>query len=447
MRKLKFFLCFLFVIWLPIEFYAQSRKTESMVDMLNVIRCEKFDFVLPQAMRENNIDMWIHVMGTKYVEEGNLDPLRLDLGGNTGYFIFTDRGHERIERAAFGSIENSIENSGAYDIVKGDISDEQLERFVAERDPKRIAVNFSDWLAVADGISYTDYRRLANAIGDKYSNRIVSAENVITDFRTRRVMSEIVFFGELCKKTVEVMEKAFDSVEPGKTTLKDLAMWLKSQNMEAGFGSLIQFGLPGVFVRDPDGHEWEADDHVVQGGDLVHLDFGLIMMNYRTDIKRLAYVLREGETTLPSEFRSAFDDSLEALKVFRKNIKVGRTAGETFEILKAKLEEAGFIYANEDEFDKNIDSRKTQVHFDFHCLGHNWGDEAVGPRISPWGQDRAHLKIPAYHLFVLEHMIHRPVPEWGKGKHIYMAIEYDAIVTDRGVEYLYPPIKEIRLIR
>jgi hypothetical protein len=44
-------------------------------------------------------------------------------------------------------------------------------------------------------------------------------------------------------------------------------------------------------------------------------------------------------------------------------------------------------------------------------------------------------------------MIHRPVPEWGKGKHIYMAIEDDAIVTDRGVEYLYPPIKEIRLIR
>jgi len=255
MNKLKFFLCFFSIFSLPLGVHAQSRKTEAMVDTLNVIRGEKFDFVLPQAMRENNIDMWIHVMGTKNVEEGNLDPLRLDLGGNTGYFIFTDIGKERIERAAFGSIEESVEKSGAYDIVKGDISDKQLGLFVAERDPKRIAVNFSDWLAVADGISYTDYRRLANALGKKYKNRIVSAENVITDFRTRRVMSEIVFFGELCKKTVEVMESAFDTVVPGKTTLKDLAMWLKDQNMSAGFGSLIQFGLPGVFVRDEDVRE------------------------------------------------------------------------------------------------------------------------------------------------------------------------------------------------
>ena len=30
---------------------------------------------------------------------------------------------------------------------------DELTEFVAERDPKTIAVNYSDWLAVADGIS------------------------------------------------------------------------------------------------------------------------------------------------------------------------------------------------------------------------------------------------------------------------------------------------------
>ena len=44
-------------------------------------------------------------------------------------------------------------------------------------------------------------------------------------------------------------------------------------------------------------------------------------------------------------------------------------------------------------------------------------------------------------------MIYDPVPEWGQGKHISLSIEDDVTVTERGVEFLYPPIKQIRLIR
>lgn len=44
--------------------------------MLRLIRHEKFDLVLPGALRDNNVDMWIHV-----VESGKKDPLGLDLGG------------------------------------------------------------------------------------------------------------------------------------------------------------------------------------------------------------------------------------------------------------------------------------------------------------------------------------------------------------------------------
>ena len=80
-------------------------------EMLNLIRREKFDIVLPKTMRENKIDMWIHVM-----REGNPDPLALDLGGDSGYFIFTDRGGDRIERAVLGGGGYTVRNSGAYDI-------------------------------------------------------------------------------------------------------------------------------------------------------------------------------------------------------------------------------------------------------------------------------------------------------------------------------------------
>jgi len=417
-----------------------------MVDVLNVIRTEKFDYVLPQAMRENNVDMWIQVMGANNVEEGNLDPLRLDLGGNTGYFIFTDRGGDRIERAAFSHVSGDVRSSGAYDIIRGRVSAKELGNFVAERDPERIAVNYSKWITIANGISHTDYLILVEALGDKYADRIVSAESVITAFRSRRVMSEIVFFGELCKETVEVIDKAFDIVEPGVTTLEDLARWLKNQNMSDGFGSVIQFGLPGVFRQDSDGNENVSDDYVIQRGDLVHIDFGLIRMNYRTDIKRIVYVLREGETGPPPEIEKIWDQTLEVREILRKNVKAGPTAGETLETLRRKIEESGYVFM-EDEYDRTADPEKSQVFVDFHCLGHSWGDESVGPRIAVFAPDRAHLKIPAYHLFVIEFSLDMPMPEWGEGKHVYLAYEDDAIVTKRGVEYLYTPMKQLRVIR
>ena len=43
---------------------------------MNQIRSDKFDLILPEVMRENEVDMWI-VMN----REGNLDPLYPDMGG------------------------------------------------------------------------------------------------------------------------------------------------------------------------------------------------------------------------------------------------------------------------------------------------------------------------------------------------------------------------------
>lgn len=78
------------------------------------IRKEKFDLILPRAMRDNGIDMWI-VM----IKEGLQDPLYEDLGrgftGSKGFYIFSDRGGERIERTVFGIYGPMLEQCGVYD--------------------------------------------------------------------------------------------------------------------------------------------------------------------------------------------------------------------------------------------------------------------------------------------------------------------------------------------
>ena len=93
---------------------------DDSVELENRIRQAKFDQILPRVMRENGIDMWIHI-----VRPWTPDPLSFELGGNEGIFIFTDRGGDRIERAVFAG---GVDDEDAYDII--DRSIEELPTFV-----------------------------------------------------------------------------------------------------------------------------------------------------------------------------------------------------------------------------------------------------------------------------------------------------------------------------
>ena len=70
-------------------------------------------------------------------------------------------------------------------------------------------------------------------------------------------------------------------------------------------------------------------------------------------------------------------------------------------------------------------------------------------RDAPGGRGLRSLRRrgPLFHSFTLEYMVHMRVPEWGPGKHMYIAFHDGAIVTPRGIEFPYPPDPEIRLIR
>lgn len=71
-------------------------EAEYRVEMQNLIRKEKFDLVMPEAMRENGIEMWMH-----FIRVGSEDSFKLDFGGNGGYFIFTDKGKKASKKHIF----------------------------------------------------------------------------------------------------------------------------------------------------------------------------------------------------------------------------------------------------------------------------------------------------------------------------------------------------------
>ena len=428
-------------------------KARKQWETLNQIRKEKFDSILPLAMRENNIDMWIHVM-----REGNPDPLNVDLGGDFGYFIFTDRSGDRIERAVLGWYVEDYQQLGVYDLFG---SEDDLAKFVSDRDPQKIAVNMSDWIAVADGLSYTGYKKLIENLGEKYSKKIVSAENVITDFRTRRVPLEIEVYSELCETTRQLLERALSNevITPDETSLEDVGWWMEDKLLEQGIKSTFHMATPMIINSEKaEKEEYRSSKYVIQRGDLMQYDYGIDHMNMGTDFKRVAYVLNEGESSVPEGIQFAWDQALGAREVIKANIKVGQTAGETLDKIGEALNEAGFEYIHltldpmlggGPSLEPNENQEfpgKTEITVDCHCVGNTGNSEvATGPSIAGFRLDRAHLVIKPNNLFAFEFIAYTPNPDWG-GRKVRFNIEDDAIVTEKGVEWLYPPNEKILLI-
>jgi len=408
-------------------------------ERMNQIRQEKFDLVLPEVMRENGVDMWITVN-----REGFDDPLTEDFGkgytGSYGYYVFTDRGEGRIERAILGVDTALVEENGAYDIF-GNASD--LKSFVEERNPQSIALNFARNIGAADGLSHTSFQKLSEELGSKFAERFVSAEKLASDFRSRRVASEIAAFAWAGEMSRDIAERAFSNevITPGKTTLADVAWWMREQQFESNLGT--SFGMPSVYITGPDGFVALSNDHVIQPGDFLAIDWGVGYMNFYTDMKRHAYVLKEGETHLPPSFQKAFDNGRAVRDILKDNIKAGRTAGETFELLNAHINDAGFsvmdVANNPTDDPDDID-----VIIGCHSVG-NLG-HGIGPSIAWFNPERMTYIIQPTNLFSIELFAYTAIPEWG-GKKLRIPLEDNAIVTDRGVEWLYPVNQEVLLIR
>ena len=416
----------------------QAQEAKRRWEMMNQIRQDKFDIILPQVMRENAIDMWITVM-----REGNLGPLYDDLGqgyvGDFGYYIFTDRGGDRIERAVMGISGYRLENSGAYDLF---IGTNRLADFVKERDPQRIGVNMAEHIGAADSLSHTAYLHLKEVMGQAYAERMVSAEKLVSDFRSRRVASELVAFGEAGKISQELAERALSNevIFPGVTKLEDVAWWLQEELLRRGLKA--SFGLPSIYITGPAGIEAVSNERIIQRGDLIMIDWGIGLMNFYTDMKRMAYVIKPEETAVPASFQRAFDQAVKVRDIIRRNIKPGKTAAETNQILNRMVEEAGFAVM--EEFNKPSDLDITDVIIGSHSVG-NWG-HGIGPSIAFFNPERLTYVLQPNNLLAIEFFAYSPIPEWGNKK-LRIPLEDDGVVTEQGIQWLYPINQKILLIR
>ena len=419
--------------------FAQSHlEARNRWARLCEMRREKFDRILPEAMRENGVDMWIVAM-----REGHHDPLWELLGrgyvGTTGYYIFTDRGGDRIERVAIDITDHNRTACGAYDL---ELSGTDLGAFVRERNPRRIGLNMSNEMGMADGLSHTLHAKIVTALGPAYASRLVAAEKVVSDFSSRRVMSELVAFGDATEIGRQIAERALSNevITPGVTTLADVAWWIQEQQLQRGLGS--SFEVPSIYVTGPNGIEATSNDRIIQRGDIVMIDFGVGYLNMWTDQKRIAYVLKPGEVALPASIQRAFDQAVKVREVIRRTAKPGTTAQVMMDSVNAAIVAAGFSAMR--GFNQVRDDASTEFIIGCHSVG-DWG-HGIGPSMAFFNPGRLKFEIRATNLFSIELFAYTPIPEWG-GKKLRIPLEDDAVVTARGVEWLSPINHRIQLVR
>jgi Xaa-Pro aminopeptidase len=406
-------------------------------EMERQIRLDKFEQVLPRAMRDHGIDMWIVA-----VKENHYDPLWRDLGrgyiSGIGYYVFADRGGDRIERLALGPSGYLISESGAYDRF---LPASRLPEVVKQRDPKRIGVNMSDEIGPADGLSVTMLAHLKKTLGEPYASRLVSAERLVADFRSRRVAAEIVAFGEAAGIAIQLTERALSNevITPGRTTLEDVAWWMQDRLLDRALGS--EFDMPSVYITGPEGIAATSNRRIIQPGDVMMIDWGVQLMNFGTDVKRVAYVLKPGETAPPKSIQNAFDRALAVRDVLKKVIKPGLRADETMKRMDAALGAAGFGVI---EFNRPNADDKTDVVYGFHPVGNTGHD--IGPSLTTWQPLQTTFTMHVQHLFSFEYFAYTPIPEWG-GKKLRIPIEDDAVLMESGVQFVHPANYRLLVIR
>jgi Xaa-Pro aminopeptidase len=263
----------------------------------------------------------------------------------------------------------------------------------------------------------------------------------VSEFRSRRVAAEIVAFGEAAGIAIGLAERALSNevITPGKTTLEQVAWWMQDRLLERGLGS--EFDMPSVYITGPEGIAATSSARIIQTGDVIMIDWGVQLMNFGTDVKRVAYVLKPGELTPPKSIQHAFDRALGVRDVLKKAIKPGVTASETMKAMDAALRAAGYGVI---EFNQPNADDKTDVVYGFHPVGNTGHD--IGPSLTTWQPLQRSFTLHLQHMFAFEYFAYTPLPEWG-GKKLRIPIEDDAILMEHGIQFLHTANYRLLLIK
>ncbi len=374
-----------------------------------------------KILQEQGIDLWIIAARESAAAA---DPsMDLVVGADvvwTSFFMFSSSG-KKI--ALVGNFDAPLfESMGHFDEVRPYTKGvrEDLLYTLTKLKPSKIALNYSIDFHMADGITHGLYIRLLQLLrGTPYEGMLVSSENLLSELRAVKLPEEIEHIKEACKITEKLFESVKRKIKPGMSGLEIydfLKKKTESRGVKLSFSPTISIG-----TKTPLGHTRPTAD-VLERGDILHLDFGVIYEDYCSDVQRLIYLLREGESEPPQEVQQAFDTVSGIIRECAHQAKPGSAGYSIDAIARDMLREKGYP-----EYE--------------HALGHQLGrfvhdgGTILGPRWERYGKSPfGHLQEGNVFTLELEIVLN------GTG---YVGLEEDVVIGKKGAKFLSKPQRRL----
>ena len=395
-------------------------------EILERVLADRLENVLPMAMRESGLDMWLIIC-----QEDDLDPVYETMIPMDTWcpilqmLIFYDRGPEEgVERINL----SFTDTKGLYDQPWEGRSHhsaqwEILRDIVEERDPQRIGINTGSIQWAAGGLTHNLYTQLVDALPQRYVDRLESAERCATRWLATLTDKEISLYDDVVKVAHALIAECYSrtAITPGATTIEDLKWHYWQRCVDLGLS--IAFNPVFLLIRSEEAVRMHGEnDDVIRQGDLIRCDVGLRYMSLITDHQEWGYVLRKGETDAPEGVRWLMAEANRLQDVYMAEFRRGLTGDALLGNMLTRAKEEGIptprVYS--------------------HSLGHLLHEP--GPLIGlPWEQERnegrGDVALEHNYAFTAELSVEGPVPEWG-GQRLRFALEEDVVYTEGGCRLL-----------
>ena len=311
----------------------------------NTWLAERLDTLVPALMRERGVDMWI-LVAREYAEDPivatMLDATSFHARRRTILMFFDPGGGKPVERLTVSRYGLGGLFAPAWNPEAQPDQWKRLGELVAARNPAKIAVNVSAGTALADGLTHSQHEEMRAALTPEYRARIVPAEALAIGWLETRTTSELKSYPQIVRTAHAIISEGFSSqvVTPGKTTAADMVWWFRERIAGLKLATWFQ---PSVAIFRKGAKGELLGDTVIQPGDMLWTDFGIMYQGLATDTQHLAYVLRPGERDAPPGLRAGLAAANAVQDAVTSSFRIGRSGNDVLLESRAKSIATGML--------------------------------------------------------------------------------------------------------
>jgi len=323
---------------------AQAFEQQEWLEM-------RMERVLPQLMADYDVSMWILSM-REYAE----DPVFWSITAPTTFaarrrsiYVITREEDGSLEKIALGGTSQG----GIFEAFRSTrpaptqptaelVGAEQwnlLRELVEDRNPENIVLNVDPVWAFSDGLHAGEQQELLKALGDEFVKRVKHEPRLAMNYIALRLPEMMPRYRKIEETVHAVISEAFSNavITPGVTTTEDVAWWMRQRIRDLGYTTWFH---TSVDVQRAGGVN-SVGPAVIQKGDMLWTDFGVVGLNLHTDTQHLGYVLRDDEAEVPEGLRACLKNSNRLQDILLAHMEPGLTGNEILANTLAQMRAEG----------------------------------------------------------------------------------------------------------